>query len=460
MSSQKISVRVIYPGERRRESGHQVLCRINKDVKLEPAALEAFCFKQITDQDLELMFLAGAIAFIDRTVRRLVEKGWRRQLHVVMPVARPRFWQQPAIVGSIVSALQFLTGDAWSFEFPKASMPLRSFKQAELDLGQGDFVVIPFSNGLDSFAQSRLLKVEGINATPVRVTAWNRGLAGSREWITDDDGSKYRRVAVPIKLVTKPNAEQSFRTRTFVFSVLAGLAASLANARQIVIPEAGQGALGPSLVPFGAESPHRGSHPGFSRRMMIFFEAFWGKHVSIDHPQLWRTKGKVLSALKDAGVHSGWDKTRSCSRDQRVIRTERHKLLHCGICSGCLLRRMAVFSAGLEEQADKYLWSNLSADSLDGALCSDALSRTTTNDRDIAVHSVLAMEELARVGERSGDQLRIRSTLLDAYGNDSEKISTEADKLRSLLSTHRSEWRAFTDVIGKRSWIAQQIALI
>jgi 7-cyano-7-deazaguanine synthase in queuosine biosynthesis len=313
---------------------------------------------------------------------------------------------------------------------------------------------------LDSFAQSQLLKLDGSSATPIRLTAWNRSLAGNRDWILEADGTRHRRVSVPIKVAANTHAEQTFRTRSFIFCVLAGLASYLAEAESVIIPEAGQGSLGPSIVPLGAESPHRGSHPGFTRRMAEFFAAFWKKEIRILHPQLWRTKGEVLALLKTNRLLNGWDATRSCSRDQRVIRTERHVLLQCGICSGCLLRRLSVTAAALSEPADGYLWSDLGAKSLDEALCADARRNTTANDYDIAVHSVLAMEELARKAGQPAEDPALQSTIFDAYGNNSSERANGMIQLTRLLSAHGSEWATFTRKFASASWLNQQIALI
>ena len=461
MVAEKIhSIRAWFPGEPRRAKHGETVCEIGRDVEFEAEALEAFCFQKIADREEELVLLAGVVAFADRATRRLAASGWRRSFRITMPVCDPVFWSKPEICNPLKEALRFLSGDSWSFEFVERRGRIPELKQDELDLGGGRFVVIPFSNGLDSFAQSQLLKLNGSSATPIRLTAWNRSLAGNRDWISDADGTRYRRVSVPVKVGADTHAEQSFRTRSFIFNVLAGLASYLSDAESVIIPEAGQGALGPSIVPLGAESPHRGSHPGFTRRMAEFFVAFWKKEIRIEHPQLWRTKGEVLALLKTNGLLTGWTSTRSCSRDQRVIRTERHVLLHCGICSGCLLRRLSVSSADLSEAPSSYLWSDLGAPSLDDALSCDARRGTTANDYDIAVHSVLAMEELARKAGRSTEDPALQSTIFDAFGDNSSEQANGLTQLNRLLSAHEKEWTEFKEKLGAASWINQQIALL
>jgi 7-cyano-7-deazaguanine synthase in queuosine biosynthesis len=461
MSSLPItSIRAYAAGKPPKSKPGELLCHLGHDVKISADALEMFCFKQLSDKEEDLVLLAGVVAYADRSVRRLVANGWRRNLHIVMPVKNPEVWNQHAVSSTLTDALRFLTGDAWSFEFVKRTGKSGKLKQSEFALGTGKFVVMPFSNGLDSFSQSRLLPVEVPNTAAIRLTAWNRSLAGGRDWVTEANGVRYRRVSLPVALDTGTHAEQTFRSRSFMFSTLAGLAASMSDAEAILIPEAGQGALGPSLVPVGQESPHRGSHPKFSQFMMAFFQAFWGKTISIRHPQLWRTKGEVLKLLQSNGLQQGWELTSSCSRDQRVTSTARGKKIQCGICSGCLLRRMSLFTAGFDDQNSNYFSDDLSASTLEKALCSDARRAVSANDRDIAVHAVLAMEELARQADFAADHPRLQKAFADACGEPLKLETGHQNPLTHLLSAHKAEWRAFTDSLGNQSWITQQISQV
>jgi hypothetical protein len=456
-----VFVRAIFPGEAKVEDSNILQCRFGVDAFVNAGALERFCFKRMTVREEELTSLTAVVAFADRSVRRRANTGWARSLHVVMPVSDPKFWQNPKVSGRLVDVLRFLSGDDWSFEFIRRRGRIPSLSQVELPLGDGQFIVMPFSGGLDSFAQARLLHADHPAISTLRLTAWNRGLGGDRDWVLGADGSRSRRVALPVDIQPPGGAEPTYRTRSFIFSVLAGLAGYMSGARKLVIPEAGQGSWGPTLVPVGAESPHRGSHPGFSRRMELFLEAVWGVHIDIEHPQQWKTKGQVLAELKKRGLLTGWEKTRSCSRDQRHLPVERRIKLHCGICAGCLLRRLSAHTAGLEEPVSNYMWEDLTAPTLDRALCKDARRTTSPNDVDIAVHAMLAMEELARAAKDHASSLRFESALIDAYGeDDKESLKKGSEHLSQLLLQHNKEWKAFTQQLGAHSWINQQIGFL
>jgi hypothetical protein len=238
------------------------------------------------------------------------------------------------------------------------------------------------------------------------------------------------------------------------------LAANLSNAESIIIPEAGQGVFGPSFLPSGNESPHRGTHPGFSRRLSAFFREFWGREFLFEYPQLWRTKGEVLSILKSKNLHSGWEATMSCSRDQRDVTTTRGKRVHCGICTGCFLRRLSAFTAGLPDSDENYFCGNLSAPTLEQTIVRDAARGTTSNDSDIAFRSIMLMEEFARLSAKSESNSRLMENLSDAFDCNTLQLNEKYQRLRYLLAAHAAEWRVFTQSLGKLSWVNQEISLI
>ena len=122
--------------------------------------------------------------------------------------------------------------------------------------------------------------------------------------------------------------------------------AYLAGAREVIVPESGQGALGPSLVTAGQAYPDYRSHPLFTARMEKFIEALLGYRVRYAFPQIWQTKGETLRQFIEACPEDGWASTRSCWQSQRHVSVDGRKR-QCGICAACMLRRMSVHAAGL-----------------------------------------------------------------------------------------------------------------
>lgn len=446
-------LRVFYPKENVSIRKGETPCIIGRHVEIDTEALENYCFQRVTSREYELALLAGIVAFADRTFRRKYSQGWSRRIEITVPVGDPEFWNKTK--SSLHEALEFLTGDCWEIQFESRRVPVDKLKQDILSLGSGKYVVVPYSNGLDSYAQSQLLKLQG-GISPIRITAKNRSIAGSRDWITEADGTRYRRISIPVKFKTDPHPESSYRTRSFVFCVFTGIAAHLSKAEAIFIPENGQGALGPSLVPFGSESPQRGAHPGFTRRMNLLFKTIWEEPITIDHPQIWFTKGEVLQKLKNEKLLGNWEATRSCPRDQRNVSLN-HKSVQCGVCSGCMLRRMSAFAAGLEEDGDSYLWRDLKASSLQSSMHPMAGRKTTDNDSDIARHAVIALAELARKADASANDSVIAQNVFEICGGVDASYQKGLSKLQHLLNTHKTEWKKFVDGCGPLSWISADV---
>jgi len=81
--------------------------------------------------------------------------------------------------------------------------------------------------------------------------------------------------------------------------MLSGLGAYLARAERIIVPESGQGARGPALVPVGQAYEDYRNHPLFTNRMAVFPSALLGQNSRFEFPRLWYTKGETLKAYAE-----------------------------------------------------------------------------------------------------------------------------------------------------------------
>src|SRR3546814_18925466 len=76
--------------------------------------------------------------------------------------------------------------------------------------------------------------------------------------------------------------ESSFRSRGFQFGVVAAIAAHLFGISRIVVPESGQGALGPVLLPLYNIYRDYRNHPSFFRMLERFLSAALDHSVEFD----------------------------------------------------------------------------------------------------------------------------------------------------------------------------------
>lgn len=430
-----------------------VTLRDNYHLRLD--ALTDFCCADTSPLGADLAVVLAAVRDADKRVHRFHSIGWQRNIRLDVPVYELQKWRQPEVQAAMRDCLQYLTGDSWDVHFYKRRKKFTSATQRPLGIQPRDNVAfMPFSHGLDSYAQLVLLtcndkdrKVIPVNYTPrpgVPTTTVQRKTGGLST------------VGVTGATQAPSHPEQSGRTRPFVYDTLAAYAACLhGDNGKVIIPENGQGSLGASLVRLGVEAPHRSCHPGFTVRLARFIKLLFGKEVTFIHSALYQTKGQVLTELSRVEPNtSEWlTKYKSCSYDRRNTSKD-HKAVHCGFCGNCLLRRVSVLAAGIEEDEAQYLVSRLDTETFEEALTGTGRERNFKSFRDVAHNASRSMQRLADVAVGS-EKIRFAAEvecLAHYQGRSTREVE---EQLRNLVNCHREEWEKFMAQVGQSSWLAQ-----
>lgn len=432
---------VIEDGARRRTGRRSIV--LNRDIRFTTYALESYLIAPWDPVIDDAMTVAAAIEFADRTVVRKAYE-WARSFEVRVPVFDPKRWADAEVHDSLKDAVEFLTGDFWSFKFVQRRKQAIGKRDACLDLAGQTQSVIAYSDGMDSRAVAGLL---GESAKD-EVLLVRLGGAAPRE------RSKQRTpfTGIPFKVHTNTGAsEPSARNRGFKFALMSGIAAFLSKAPEIIIPESGQGILGPVLVPVGHAYPDYRNHPRFTQRMQRFLRAIFGITVRFRSPRLWHTKGETLAEFAVQCPDADWHNTRSCwmGSNHSSVGGRRRQ---CGICAACLLRRMSVHAAGLAEPKDTYVWNRLDAARFAAGADPEFLRPDSPSKKEYAVAGALHWQNLADLAadDPSGaivSQAAHLAPILDATIRESET------KMRSLVNRHAAEWSAFLDHSGPSSFL-------
>ena len=444
---QFISIHVVEPGDRTLKG--TVRCEVDRDLSFSTESLESYFFAEWKEEAYDALLLAAAVEFADRTRCRPVAE-WCRSIRLRVPVHDVERWRRPAISEPLKAALDYLTGDFWEIIFYPRRHSAQKPRQSLLELPASVTAVIPFSDGLDSRAVGALMAREfGDGLVRVRLASK----------LKDAEGLKGQRVPftnVPYKVRGRPR-ESSARSRGFKFAVVSGIAAYLSGAATIIVPESGQGALGPSLVPVGQTYEDYRSHPTFTAKMELFFEGLFGRSIAFSFPQIWNTKGETLRRfLKECGDDQ-WTGTRSCWQQSRQVGVAGRRR-QCGICAACMLRRMSVHTSGGIEPEDQYVWENLGASSLEaGAAPEFEKSRITRAMREYAIAGVLHLDHLASLRRQETGASR------DVYCHQLARVidldrHQIREKLDRLIDQHAKEWRAFVSSLGSKSFVRQWAA--
>lgn len=443
-----IRVDVVEAGAHARRGWQQ--CQIEKNIEFSTVRLETYCFAAWDPVVYDALLVAAAIEFADRTQRRSAS-NWGRDIELQIPVHDPDRWSDSRVLGALHNVLDFLTGDRWRIGFSKRRQPLNPPRQGRFNLPEGLSAVIPFSDGLDSRIVAGLVARElGNKVIRVRL--------GSKTCDTQSlPRQKHPFTSIPYRVREgdRKFSESSARSRGFKFALISGLAAYLAKAKQIIVPESGQGALGPSLVTVGQAYEDYRSHPLFTDRMEKFLGALLGHQVRFQFPRLWSTKGETLTKfVNECDEASSWSKTWSCWQQTRQVSVEKKKR-QCGICAACMLRRMSVHAAGLLEQEHAYVWENLGAPTFDdGAAASFPRNKVTGKLRQYAIAGSLHLDHLAGLQASPANR---QALSLNAFQLSQSLGLSQAEtgaKLGRLLTQHGNEWRSFVHSLGQNSFVA------
>jgi hypothetical protein len=321
--------------------------------------------------------------------------------------------------------------------------------QQHFNLPTGTLSVLPYSNGLDSRIVAGLMaKKLGDNLIRVRL-----GTKAAEPDESSDNHKPFTSVPYRVKSGKRRFAETSARSRGFKFAMLSGIAAYLSNAKSVIVPESGQGALGPTLVVVGQAYEDYRNHPLFTTRMEKFLSALLGYQVRYEFPRLWHTKGETLTAYIEAyNGTSAWTNTWSCWQQSRQVSVDKHKR-QCGICAACMLRRVSIHAAGKTETSGTYIWDDLKAASFETAAAA-GFDKITKAQREYAIAGTLHLDHLAglRSSAAHAEPLALSAFHIGrALGMDEKEAGK---KLSRLLGQHAKEWHGFLETLGTQSFVA------
>jgi hypothetical protein len=432
-----------------------IRCEIGKELSFSLEPLKKYFLAEWDGLVFDALLLAAAVEFCDRSGKR-PRYGWGRDFDLRLPVHDPDRWSDPVVTETLHEALSFLTGDRWRVSFVARRASIPAPRQRPLSLLRDDYVVIPFSDGLDSRAVAQLEEKKlGDRLIRVRVGSNTRDhrlqIKASRK------RPRFTSIPYRVRPVGRDFKESSGRSRGFKFFMVSGLAAYLLGSKRIIIPESGQGALGPWLIPVGYTPADYRNHPLFARRMEIFLAALLKHQLSYEFPRLWFTKGETLREyVENCGAEAAWQTTRSCWQQNRQVSVNGEKR-HCGVCAACMLRRMSIHAAGLEDIQSTYVWEKLSAPDFTQGVA-DGFHQISRAQREYAIAGALHLHHLAALRDSPSGRHSLGAKALHLGKALGEPMTSVDTKLRRLLSQHEAEWNNFMADLGEDSFVADWVS--
>ncbi len=282
-------------------------------------------------------------------------RNWYRQFELSVPVRHPELWAEKKVIKKLTELLRFMANDDYRFVFRPLLDDYPRDAYFDFETGKPWFEpdsVLLFSGGLDSLTgvveelqdpHRKLLLVSHRSVS--KIDKPQRDLVAD---LKDRFSAQDRIFHIPVWVnkergITK-DANQ--RSRSFLYASLAAVIATMTKSREIKFYENG---IVSSNLPVSDQvidaRASRSTHPKTLRLMSELFSEVLGHEFKVVNPFFGKTKSDVVGTLKSLGGEELIKISRSCTRT--IASTRIHT--HCGTCSQCIERRLAMLYNGLED---------------------------------------------------------------------------------------------------------------
>ena len=303
--------------------------------------------------------------FVFAADRRVVRGGpvdvhrerWRREITLCIAVADPDFWRTNDAQERLRQALAFGTDDVWTFHFSHADpddgqLPIAWTADARdrtTGYSKPPDMVILFSGGIDSLCA--LVEAVRAGRRPLVVSHWAAHQIESRQdrllWqlCRALDIPDLPHIHLELHRAGPGDGERSQRSRGFLYAALGAVIAAHVGAREAVLADNGYVSINPPInAQLVGALASRGTHPKFLVLVNRLVDLVFPDAVRVVNPLWNRTRAEALQILVESGHPELLAHTFSCGHHQ----APQPKKPHCGVCSQCVDRRVAVIAAGLE----------------------------------------------------------------------------------------------------------------
>jgi 7-cyano-7-deazaguanine synthase in queuosine biosynthesis len=318
-------------------------------------------FRSVPPLFHDLLEIATYVYSADQVIRRGADDvdsfgdGWRRDLHFVIPVRDPDFWNSAQVQDTLCSTLGFLSDDQYQFDFVKLDQDHQfqeylEFNDTQQVYGMPEQVVM-FSGGLDSLAgaidevvnqKRRVLLV-----THKSTSKLNKRHRTLEQMLADKAGDNVpHRITVRVHKTKELNHEYTQRSRSFLYVSIGATIARMLGLKSVRFYENGVISLNlPVCAQVVGGRATRTTHPRVMKGFQDIISLVAGEPFTVENPYIWKTKADVVKVITDAGCHDLIKHSMTCTHTWEM--TNQHT--HCGGCSQCIDRRFAVLAAKADQ---------------------------------------------------------------------------------------------------------------
>lgn len=300
-------------------------------VRLELPALPA----PLTPRDVSLVWVAAGLFGYEGLFRKKVIKGTEP---TEVLVSRDADLDTNALAASVTEILRFTLGlnpEITVTPTQSESQPSAG-PRSEIEFDTATL----FSGGTDSLCG--VLETKAHGWSPLGVSVRHSG--GTTARVSKLRDSVLSGASIPV-VGFGINTEGGWRLqqlRGVLYTVAAGVVASQTETRRIVISESGPTMVLPRIGPL--DDVTLTTHPYLLRLTLDLLKAQYGKPFTLIEPYAHLTKAESLASCR---AKDAVPSTHSCSNTRFASRGD--MVNHCGVCFGCVIRRLSCKVAGIED---------------------------------------------------------------------------------------------------------------
>lgn len=326
-------------------------------------------FGDISPRLTDFIEIATYIYAVDQTVVRcqgIVDPHglrWNRNIKMIIAVQDYDFWSRKEVVDILQETMNFLSDDRIVFKFEKMENrpPGQSyfhFVGNETDLLGKPEQVMLFSGGLDSLGGAvQEMIVDGRNTVLVRHQSsqkFQKRYDTIEKALKERSGHKGCFISINTGKDSEITKEYTQRGRSFLYFALAATIAKLLGLDNIRFYENGPISLNLPLsgqVVGGRAT--RTTHPQTLNYFQKLMSMIADGKFSVENPFLYKTKSGIVKLLIEQNCGDLIKQSMSCAHSWQQSNLHHH----CGTCSQCIDRRVAIIAAGASQydSDDDYL---------------------------------------------------------------------------------------------------------
>ncbi len=404
--------------------------------------------KDVPDSFQDLLEIATYVYSADQAIPRGADDvdsfghGWRRDLHFIIPVRKPDFWNGDDIHQALRSTLGFLSDDNYHFEFVKLkeAQAFQGYLKFDDDgrlFGYPEQVVM-FSGGLDSLAGA-IDEVLNEKHKVVLVTHKSTPKLNTRhrrleKMIADKAGENAPlHIGVRVNKNKGLNYEYTQRSRSFLYVSIGATIAKMLNLKSVRFYENGVISLNlPVCAQVVGGRATRTTHPRVIRGFQEIISLVAGEPFTIENPYIWKTKAGVIEVITKAGCQDMIAASTTCTHTWEM--TNHHT--HCGTCSQCIDRRFAMIAAKADQhdpveayKADIFTQSRSKDE--DKIMAAAYLERANqVRDQDDITQFIARFSEVSRVFRYlNGNPGSVAQKVYDLYKRHAKEVCDAMDTM-------------------------------